>query len=227
MKRALRTTAMVWAGFWLLGATAMFSTREMITAFTFLILSGLGLIPIFKIKIEKKEPILKPAAAIKVKPKTIEEQLTEMDFYISKHLKLGAYNHFYVDDINKKFAVIIGRKGKIKVYNYNDLGEFELNEDGNSIVKGKGLATAVGGLTFGILGAMVGAAGKRANTNICTSMVVRIMVDDLDEPEIVIPFIANKTKKGKMMYNISLTEAKKLISILSYIERATPLYNFN
>lgn len=220
MKRAFRTIAMIWAGFWLLGAIAMFSTREMMIALTFLILSGLGLIPIFKIKVEKKERALKPAAAIKVKPKTIEEQLTEMDFNISKHLKLGMYNHFYVDDINKKFAVIIGRKGQIKVYNYQDLGEFELNEDGNSIVKGKGLATAVGGLTFGLLGAMVGSSGKRKNENTCTSLVVRMMVNELDNPEIVIPLIVTEVKKSSIMYTNAITQAKTLIATLNYIEKA-------
>ncbi len=193
------------------GAIAMFSTKEMMIGLTFLILSGLGLIPIFKIKVEKKEQASKPAVAIKVKPKTIEEQLTDMDFNISKHLKLGIYNHFYVDDINQKFAVIIGRKGQPKVYNYKDLGEFELNEDGNSIIKGKGLATAVGGLTFGLLGAMIGSSGKRKNENTCTSLVIRMMVNELANPEIVIPLIVREVKKTSLIYTNAISQAKTLI----------------
>lgn len=219
MKRAFRILAIVWTVFWLLGAIAMFSTKEMMIGLTFLILSGLGLIPIFKIKVEKKEQASKPAAVIKVKPKTIEEQLTDMDFNISKHLKLGMYNHFYVDDVNKKFAVIVGRKGQIKVYNYNDLGEFELNEDGNSIVKGKGLATVVGGLTFGLLGAMVGSSGKRKNENTCTSLIVRIMVNELQNPEIVIPLIVTEVKKSSIIYTNAISQAKALIATLNYIKR--------
>jgi len=148
------------------------------------------------------------------------EMLKKNNFIISKEEKIQSVNTIYVDDVNKKFAIQVGKKGKLKIYNYKDLGQYELNEDGNSVLQGKGIATIVGGMAFGIFGAMAGAVGKRANTNICTSMVVRIMVNDLDEPQIVIPFITNKTKKGKMMYNISLAEAKKLISILSYIERA-------
>jgi len=221
MKRAFRTTAIIWTGFWLLGTIAMVSTKEMMVALTFLILSALGLIPIFKIKVEKKERAQKPAAVIKIKPKTTEEQLTDMNFNISKHLKLGIYHHFYVDDINKKFAVIIGRKGQPKVYNYNDLGEFELNEDGNSIVKGKGLATAVGGLTFGLLGAMVGSSGKRKNENTCTSLIVRMMVNELDNPEIVIPLIVTEVKKSSIIYTNSLSQAKTLMATLNYIEKAT------
>jgi len=218
MKRALRVVGMIWIGFWLLGTLAMISTNEVTIAIIFLILSLLGLIPILKIKTEKKERVQKDMEP-KVKEPTPEEQLQQQNFHISKHLKLGIYNHFYVDDENKKFAVIIGRKGKIRVYNYNDLGAFELSEDGNSIVKGKGLATAVGGLTFGLLGALVGSSGKRKNENTCTSLLVRMMVNDLDNPEVVIQFIVTETKKSSYIYTNAISESKNLIATLNYIEK--------
>lgn len=218
MKRALRVVGMIWMGFWLLGAIAMISTNEVTVAITFIILSLLGLIPMVKIKIEKKEYVQKVKEP-KVKALTPEEQLEQQDFIISKQLKLGIYNHFYVDDENKKFAVTIGRKGKIRIYNYTDLGAFELNEDGNSLVKGKGLATAVGGLTFGLVGALVGSSGKRKNQNTCTSLLVRMRVNDLDSPQVVIPFIVTETKKNSYIYINAISEAKNLIATLHYIEK--------
>ena len=54
-------------------------------------------------------------------------------------------------------------------YNYNDLLDYELYEDGSSITKGKGLATALGGAAFGLLGAMVGSSGKRGAKQTCIS----------------------------------------------------------
>lgn len=218
MKRALRVVGMIWMGFWLLGTIAMLSTSSFSVATVFLILASTGLIPIVTIKVEKKKRVQKVKEP-KVKALTPEEQLEQQDFIISKQLKLGIYNHFYVDDENKKFAVTIGRKGKIRIYNYNDLGAFELNEDGNSIVKGKGLATAVGGLTFGLLGALVGSSGKRKNQNTCTSLLVRMMVNDLDSPEVVIPFIVTETKKSSYIYTNAISEAKNLIATLNYIEK--------
>ncbi len=217
MKRALRVVGMIWIGFWLLGAIAMISTNEVMVAITFLILSLFGLIPVVKIKLEKKGHVQRVKES-KVKSLTPEEQLTQQDFIISKHLKLGIHNHFYVDDKTKKFAVTIGRKGKIRIYNYDDLGAFELNEDGNSIVKGKGLATAVGGLTFGLVGALVGSSGKRKNQNTCNTLLVRMMVNDLDSPEIVIPFIVTEIKKSSYIYTNAISEAKNLIATLNYIE---------
>lgn len=213
MKKALKVIGMIWVGFWLLGTIAMFSTNEATTAIVFLILASLGLLPVFTIKTEKKE---RPKY---VKPKTPEEQLSELDFNISKHLRIGAHNHFFVDDINKKFAATIGLNGKVRVYNYTDLGAFELNEDGNSIAKGKGLATAIGGLTFGLVGALVGGAGKRKSENTCTSLLVRMMVNDLDSPEIVIPYIVREVKKSHAMYINAISEAKELIATLHYIEK--------
>lgn len=213
MKKGLKVVSIIWSAFWLLGTIAMFSTNEAPTAIVFLILSLLGLIPVFTIKTEKKERVKY------VKPKTPEEQLNELEFNISKHQRIGANNHFFVDDINKKFAVTIGTKNQVKVFNYNDLGAFELNEDGNSIAKGKGLATAVGGLTFGLVGALVGGAGKRKSENTCTSLLVRMMVNDLDNPEVVIPFIVREVKKSNAMYINAISEAKNLIATLHYIEK--------
>ncbi len=218
MKRALRVVGMIWIGFWLLGTIVMISTNEVTIAITFLILSLLGLIPILKIKKEKRERARKVKEP-KVKELRPEEQLEQQDFNISKHLKLGVHNHFYVDDVNKKFAVKVGRKGQPKIYNYTDLGAFELNEDGNSIVNGKGLATAVGGLTFGLLGALVGSSGKRKNQNTCTSLLVRMMVNNLDNPEVVIPFIVTETKKSSYIYTNAISESKNLIATLNYIEK--------
>jgi hypothetical protein len=210
MKRALRVVGMIWIGFWLLGAIVMISTNEVTGSITLLILSLFGLIPVVKIKAEKKE---------RVKPKTLEEQLSELEFNISKHLKPGIYNHFFVDDINKKFAVTIGKKGGIRIYNYRDLGAFELNEDGNSIAKGKGLATAVGGLTFGLAGALIGGAGKRKSENTCNSLLVRMMVNDLDNPQVVVPFIVREVKKSSPRYIKAISEAKNLTATLHYIEK--------
>ena len=66
---------------------------------------------------------------------------------------------------------------------------------------------------------MIGAAGKRKNQNTCTSLVVRIRVNDLDNPEIMISFITSETKKDGSLYKHSLAEANKLIAILNYIEK--------
>jgi len=124
---------------------------------------------------------------------------------------------FFVDDINKKFAISLN--GNDRILNFSDLGAFELNEDGNSIAEGKGFATAIGGFAFGTVGALVGSSGKRKSQNTCSSLIVRIMVNDLQNPQIVIKYISNEIRKDNMQYKFSFENAKELISVLHYIEK--------
>lgn len=204
----LKVIGGIWFAFWLIGAISLLSIGETGIAVLFFVFSTIGTIPMYKYK-EKK---------VKGKKQTTVDQLKEQGFNIDKHIKIGFLNGFYVDDKSKKFAVKQGKK--LRVFNYNDLGAFELNEDGNSIIKGKGLATAVGGLTFGLLGAMVGGSGKKKSQSTCTSLIVRIMVNDLNEPQITFPYITTETKKNSPIYTSAYEEAKSLIATLTYIENS-------
>lgn len=145
--------------------------------------------------------------------------LSERDFQVSKEVRTGKNLKaiLYIDDSNKKFAISLSNKS-MSVFNYSDLIDFELNEDGNSITKGKGLATVAGGMAFGPLGALAGMSGKRKNESTCTLLVVRLMVNNLNDPQIVIPFIENEVKKNTPQYKLMLERAKELSATLSYID---------
>ena len=67
---------------------------------------------------------------------------------------------FYLDESQNKFAIptrsAFGKVKGMKVYKCQDILDFELLEDGNSVIKG-GLGRAVvGGALFGGVGAIVG-----------------------------------------------------------------------
>jgi len=145
----------------------------------------------------------------------IEDKLDEQDFTISQSLKFRN-GKFLVDDPGKKFA--ISQSGTLKICNYDDMISFELNEDGNSIIKGKRIATVVGGVAFGPFGAMVGAVGKRKQENTCALLVIRIFMNDIKNPQILIPFITAEVKKNSFAYRAHRENAKAFISILTYIE---------
>lgn len=208
----LKAIGGIWFAFWLIGTVSMISTGDTGLAVLFFVFSTIGTIPIYKYK-EKK---VKEKKQVKAKKQTTLEQLYEEGFNVDKSIKIGFFNAFYVDDKSKKFAVKLGKK--LRVFNYSDLGAYELNEDGNSIIKGKGLATAVGGMAFGLLGAMVGGSGKKKTQSTCTSLIVRIMVNDLNEPQITFPYINTETKKNSLVYKTAYEEAKNLIATLTFIE---------
>ena len=184
----------------------------------------LGILPLIIWRTTKEtsvpQQIAKTKASKKPHKQTAEAVMLSTGFIISKQQKITNIK-FYVDDINMKFALI--QKNHLRIYNYSDLLDFELNEDGNSIAKGKGLATAVGGLTFGLGGALVGMSGKRKSESTCNSMIIRMFVNDLQNSQIVISLISGMdVKKTSIIYTSNRDIAKDFVATLTYIQsRAT------
>lgn len=180
-----------------------------------LIIGTGALISCWRYKNPKKK-LKEEQTAQKNKFDAAQNQLQSRDFVLSKSISIPD-GGFFVDDINKKFAS--SQNGIIRIFDYTDLGEFELNEDGNSIAQGRGMATAVGGMTFGVMGALVGNSGKRKQQNTCSSLIVRIMVNDLQNPQIIVPYISKEINKKTPLYKELFEKSKEFISVLHYIEK--------
>lgn len=212
MKRFLKGffafISILWVAFGLVISLLLFSSGEKTGGSVFLGVSSLGLILPIKIRKDKRED--------KIPEPTIEDRLNEMSFRIIKEVKVDRKNTFYVDDINKKFAIKSSKD--LKIFNYSDLLGYELIEDGDSIISGKSLATAVGGLTFGPIGALVGSAGKRKNSKVCTSLLVRLFLNDIMDPQFIFTYIQGQTKKSSMIYQAAIDGTRELTGVLRYIE---------
>lgn len=131
-------------------------------------------------------------------------------------------SHLEVDEKNRLFKI-----GKCKeCFYFSDLINFELVEDGETIVKG-GLGRAVvGGILFGGVGAIVGGAtgGKKSKT-LVNSMYIRISLNNNWVNSAQITLINSETKKGSFLYNISKDSANKIISaleLISSVQEKTP-----
>jgi hypothetical protein len=154
-----------------------------------------------------------------VKREIMKAQLEETGFKVDKKIDT-AFASFYIDDTNKKWAFRSSSgKGPFRIYNYSDLLSYEIYEDGDSVMKGKTGGSIVGGLTFGLVGAVVGSAGRRKTKNTCHTLQVRITVDDLQNPEIVIPIIVSEVRKDSTAYKSSIEIAKNLAASLTYIQK--------
>lgn len=121
-------------------------------------------------------------------------------------------NFIEIDDINKK--ILINKK----IYNYNEIIDFELLEDGESIAKG-GLGRAlVGGALFGGVGAIVGGiTGGKKSKPICNSLKVKITINDINNPTVYVNFINTSTKKSSIIYRTEFDLAQKCLSTLQLI----------
>lgn len=128
--------------------------------------------------------------------------------------KIGAFIEF--DDKLQKWLVpsgIFKTNKKSIVYNYSDIVDFELLEDGESISSG-GLGRAL----FGGVGAVVGGVtGKKSTKGICNSMKIKITVNDMNNPVVYVDLISSATKKGSMIYKACHNSAQECLSILQLI----------
>lgn len=131
--------------------------------------------------------------------------------------QIGQY--IYLDENKQQWAIPTGIFSKSiensTIYDYADIVDFELLEDGSSVSKG-GLGRAVaGGLLFGGVGAIVGGVtgGKKAKQT-CTNLKIKITVNDLRNPVIYITFITTEVKKDSMLYTNSYRIAQEIMSML-------------
>lgn len=133
--------------------------------------------------------------------------------------KISTFVEF--DDNQKKWLIlspILGKRDKSKVYNYSDIADFELLEDGESISQG-GLGRALaGGALFGGTGAIVGGVtGKRKNKSICNSLKIKVTLKDINNPVVYITFLNSKTKKDSFVYKTFYKDAQECLSVLQLI----------
>lgn len=133
--------------------------------------------------------------------------------------KVGSY--FALNDETNQWAVHKGILPTFKyadVYDYKDIVDFELIEDGTSIIKG-GLARAVvGGTMFGGVGAIVGGVtGNRKVHQKCNSLKIKISLNKLDAPAIYINLISKPIEKDYATYKDAYNNAQKILSLLQII----------
>lgn len=106
----------------------------------------------------------------------------------------------------------------LDIYSFDQIIDFEIIEDGESVVKG-GLGRAVaGGLLFGGVGAIVGGVtGGKKSKGICKSLQVRIGLKDALDENIYIKLINSETKTKSFLYNSCIAAANDIINVLSKI----------
>lgn len=133
--------------------------------------------------------------------------------------KIGSY--FALNDETKQWAVRKGILSTFKyadVYDYKDILDFELLEDGTSIIKGGLARSVVGGAIFGGVGAIVGGVtGNRKVHQKCNSLKIKITLNRTDTPIIYINLISKPIEKYYEAYKDAYNNAQKILSLLQII----------
>lgn len=136
--------------------------------------------------------------------------------------QIGHYIEF--DEQKKQWLIpdgFFGKKVNAKVYDFKDIIEYELLEDGDSVTKG-GLGRAVvGGALLGGVGAIVGSVtGKKKTKSVINSLKIKITINDTSNPVIYINLITTKVKSNSSLYKMAYSQAQTILSMLSIITKS-------
>ena len=140
-------------------------------------------------------------------------------FHPSK--KIGTFIEF--DEEKRQWLIpdgFMGKKKNPRIYSYDDIVEYELLEDGDTITKG-GLGRAlVGGAVFGGTGAIVGGVtGGKRSKKVINSLKIKITIDDFESPVVYIHLITSKTKANSFVYKTNFALAQEILSTFALIQK--------
>ncbi|MCR5144152.1 MAG: SHOCT domain-containing protein [Lachnospiraceae bacterium] len=184
---------------------------------------ALGSSGVFLIGLDKKHSLEELRNIVGVYEKDKEEHEIEIaEFNATK--KIG--NYVYFDDANKKFAIpkvtLTGKVKDLKIFNYEDILDFELLEDGNSVSKGGVGRAIVGGALFGGVGAIVGGSTGHKMKNTCSKLQIKLTFNNIESPTAYINFIVAETKKDSFIYKQTYPMAQDALSVFNIICQDNP-----
>lgn len=169
----------------------------------------------------KKKSLEELQSIVGVSKQSEEGRQKEVALFNAKK-KVGNYIHF--DDMNRKFAIprtsLSGKIKDLRIYDYEDLMDFELLEDGNSISKGGVGRALVGGALFGGVGAIVGGSTGHKQKNTCTKLQIKMTMNSMETPTVYINFIEAETKKDGFLYKAVYPQAQEILSLLNIITQS-------
>lgn len=137
-----------------------------------------------------------------------------------KKSKTGSAALFVLTGGLSSIASLATTSHKKGYYRYTDLVSYELLEDDDQVTSG-GLGSAVvGGVLFGGVGAIVGStSGKKTTKKVINNLSIKMTVNDLDHPLVVIQLINKKTKTKSKEYQAAINTAHKILSVLEIITK--------
>lgn len=138
--------------------------------------------------------------------------------------------YFEMDSNNRLWRIPDGLGGKIInpiIFTFDDILNYELLEDGETIRKGSLGKAVVGGAVFGIAGAIVGGASGK-NKTIINKLEIKIVTKKMIRPDVYIYLLTmGSVKKGSVSYEMAINSAQKIMSLLDNIKGSDNIQNNN
>lgn len=141
------------------------------------------------------------------------------NFHYTKVIQFikGNYKYLLIDVENKSFVV---KDGNIytRVITFDELKDYEIFENGNSVVSGSASGALVGGLFFGVGGALAGSNINKRIYDTCSTLQLILKINDLNMPQIIITYLNNRRiSKTSQEYIALRNDLQGVCAIVEYM----------
>lgn len=107
-------------------------------------------------------------------------------------------------------------KSSSVIFSFDEIADYDLLENNNSVSSGGIGRAIVGGVAFGGIGAVVGGlTGKKKSKATCDMLVLQISTSNILFPSLMINYINKEVKKSDKKYINALNDAQKTIAGLN------------
>lgn len=104
-----------------------------------------------------------------------------------------------------------------RIYSFSELLDYSVVENGDDVVGGSLLGTAVGAMGGGLTGALLGATASKVSS-VCSDLGIKISVNDIDTPIIYISLINSEVNKKWDQYKKAAANAEEIAGVLAVIK---------
>lgn len=147
--------------------------------------------------------------------KALRDEVLNQKFAVSRSNK---YIEIDAEEKMIRFPSTGTRLRAPRIYSFNDIIQFEVVEDGETITSG-GLGRAIfGGALLGPLGAVVGGiTGGKRTKGVCEQLDLKIDINDVNYPNYTIAFVNKKMKKKSFIFKRIAKEMQETLSLMNYV----------
>lgn len=148
-------------------------------------------------------------------------------FQISKNIILTNQGYFSNNDVRSAGRILLDEKKRqiifqkgvtyTKAFGFADIIKYEIYEDEQNVVQGRVGSALVGGLFFGVEGAIIGASGKREINKRVNILKLIVYVNDLDCPKVEFAYINSAILKNSIEYVEMIKNLQDVSGYLEYI----------
>lgn len=153
----------------------------------------------------------------------------EENFSVSKMVKLGSISlspnqkdnqtvgKILIDDEHQK-VIFENNNYYTKAFKFSEIIKYDIYENDQTVVQGRSGSALVGGLFFGVSGAVVGASKKRDVNEQVNILKIIIYVNDLECPKIEFTYVGSGSlSKTSQKYIQTIKNIQEISSYLEYI----------